>query len=138
MNFELKDLTLLKQLRYLGLSCTKLRNIPDEIDSLFNLVLLDLSWNENLEILPDTIGNLLKLQKLDLSFTRLKVLPRTIGSLIKLEILCLSKVTGLELLANNPLLNHSTFRRLAAEQYIKMQFTPDLIHDLYNLSYLVV
>ena len=123
---------------YLGLSCTKLRNLPDEIDSLSNLVHLDLSWNENLEILPDTIGNLLKLQKLDLSYTRLKVLPGTIGSLTKLEILRLSKVTGLELLANDPLLNHSTFRRLAIEQCAKMQFTPNLIHDLYNLSYLVV
>ena len=138
LNFTLKDLTLLKQLRYLGLSCTKLRYLPDEIDSLSNLVHLDLSWNENLEILPDTIGNLLKLQKLDLSYTRLKVLPRTIGSLTKLEILRLSKVTGLELLVNDPLLNHSTFRHLAIEQYTKMQFTPDLIHDLYNLRHLVV
>ena len=138
LNSALKNLTLLKQLRYLGLSCTKLGTLPDEIGSLSNLVYLDLSWNENLEILPDTIGNLFKLQKLDLSYARLKVFPRTIGSLTKLEILYLSKVTGLELLANDPLLNHSTFRRMAFEQYAKMQFTPNLIQDLHNLSYLVV
>ena len=138
LNFALKDLTLLKELRYLGLSCTKLRNLPDEIGSFSNLVYLDLSWNENLENLPDTIGNLLKLQKLDLSYTRLKVLPITIGSLTKLEILYLSKGTGWEFSGNNPFLNYSTFRHLATYQYTKMQFTPDSIHDLYNLRHLVL
>ena len=138
LNFAMEDLTSLKQLRYLGLSCTKLKNLPDEIDSLSNLVYLDLSWNENLEILPDTIGNLLELQKLDLSYTRLKVLPRTIGSLTKLEILCLSKVLGLEFLVNDAFIGQTTFRRLAVNQCAKMQFTQGVIHDLYNLRHLVM
>ena len=91
LNFTLEDLCLLKQLRYLDLSFTKLIKLPDGIDSLTNLVYLNLSWNRQLMVLPNSIGNLVKLQKLDLSYTGLEELPVTIGSLTKLEILCLLK-----------------------------------------------
>ena len=67
LNFPLENLCLLKQLRYLDLSCTTLTNLPEEIGCLGDLVYLDLSSNWGLTVLPSSIAMLLDLQALDLS-----------------------------------------------------------------------
>ena len=137
LKFPLKDLSLFEQLRYLGLSCTELTNLPYEIGLLPNLVLLDLSWNENLKILPDSIGKLKELQKLDLSYTGLKKLPYQIGFLTKLEILRLSKATGMERFTDDAVWSNIKLQTLASHK-ANIHTTSDSIHDLYNLRHLVV
>ena len=91
LNFALEDLLLLQKLRHLDLSSTKLRNLPTEIGSLANLVYLNFSWNKGLSILPDSIGALTMLNKLNLSGTQISNLPHSIGSLTQLELLDLRR-----------------------------------------------
>ena len=67
----------------------RLTEIPEEIDSLNNLQILDLNAN-GLTFLPKEIGNLTNLQKLNLSFNKLTFLPKEIGNLINLKELSLS------------------------------------------------
>ena len=89
LNFELKPL-FLRQLRHLDLSYTNLGDLPHDIHSLQNLVHLILTYNDGLEILPDSIGKLDNLQFLDLSSSPIKSLPSSIGNLVNLERLDLS------------------------------------------------
>ena len=83
-NFELNPL-FLQQLRHLDLSYTNLGKLPQNIDSLHNLVHLILVHNDGLKILPDSIGKLKNLQFLNMSFTAIKSLPSSIGNLINLK-----------------------------------------------------
>jgi Leucine-rich repeat (LRR) protein len=63
--------------------------LPDSIGNLINLQELDLE-NNQLSSLPDSIGNLINLQSLDLENNQLSSLPDSIGNLINLHKLDLS------------------------------------------------
>jgi len=63
--------------------------IDDLIPSLKRLRMLTLSDYGNITMLPDSIGNLVQLQYLDLSFTRIKSLPDTTCNLYNLQTLIL-------------------------------------------------
>jgi Leucine-rich repeat (LRR) protein len=67
----------------------KFSSLPDSIGNLINLQYLDLSINK-FSSLPDSIGNLINLQELHLSDNKLSTLPDSIGNLINLYILYLS------------------------------------------------
>ena len=63
--------------------------IPDSIGDLMSLKSLNLSFSQ-VSSLPESIGNLSSLQNLDLSSTRISSLPETIGNLTSLQSLSLS------------------------------------------------
>ena len=63
--------------------------LPDSIGNLINLQELDLSRG-SIRVLPDSIGNLTNLHKLDLSSSPIRVLPNSIGNLTNLQSLDLN------------------------------------------------
>ncbi|KAK9086539.1 hypothetical protein Syun_028933 [Stephania yunnanensis] len=84
----------LKHLRYLNLSGCGLSLLHGEsFRGMKNLQILDLSQNENLKTLPDSMGEYMEhLRHLNLSSNEgLKVLPESFGNLTKLETLKLNE-----------------------------------------------
>nr|XP_027107023.1 putative disease resistance RPP13-like protein 1 isoform X2 [Coffea arabica] len=77
----------LKQLRFLNLSETGIKVLPDWICSFYNLQTLLLSNCRQLEELPKNLGKLINLCCLDISGTPLKKMPPQMGRLINLQVL---------------------------------------------------
>ena len=77
----------LVQLRYLNLSYTKIKSLPDAACMLCNLQTLNLSNCSSLTELPADIGKLVSLRHLDISGTSLKELPMQIVGLKNLRTL---------------------------------------------------
>lgn len=87
--FELKNLKTLKLgFQYPG-NQNLLTKLPDEIEQLGQLQLLDLS-NNILSVLPESLGHLSHLRSLNLSANDLGTLPESIGQLTQLQDLDLS------------------------------------------------
>ncbi len=74
----------------LQLKGKKLKEIPDKVFDLPNLLVLDLSKNK-LKVIPDKIGNLTTLQELDLTGNKLSSVPGSIGKLKNLRKLTLNR-----------------------------------------------
>ncbi|XP_060671213.1 putative disease resistance protein At3g14460 [Ziziphus jujuba] len=79
----------LKRLRYLDLSFTEIKEVPDTICSMYNLQTLSLHHCTNLNRLTDSIGNLMHLRYLDLSKTEVEWIPDTMCNLLELHTLLL-------------------------------------------------
>ncbi len=70
---------------------SKLTEIPDEICSLTQLRVLNLGHPcAGVAYIPENIGDLVNLEKLDISYTKIDHLPESIGSLTKLTSLDIS------------------------------------------------
>ena len=78
----------LTQLTELNLHGNDLSVLPDSIQNLVNLDRLCL-WDNRLTHLPEWIGNLTNLTSLDLSVNQLTCLPDSIKNLKNLDYLCL-------------------------------------------------
>ncbi|EOY17582.1 NBS type disease resistance protein, putative [Theobroma cacao] len=71
----------LKLLRYLDLSYTAIKKLPESVSALFHLQILFLSYCQDLVELPTKLGRLINLQHLDLRGTKLKEMPAHMGKL---------------------------------------------------------
>lgn len=98
----LKDLTIgaktslpvhlgqLKNLERLRIRGKNLNYIPDELGQLTQLQRLDIDYTESLITIPSSIGNLSQLKKLHINGTNISRLPDSIGQLEQLEELYLN------------------------------------------------
>jgi len=77
----------LNALRGLFLKGHALKELPEDIGSLYELIELNLADNNDLGKLPAGIGNLRNLKKLDIRYCGLTTLPPELGNLKNLEFL---------------------------------------------------
>ncbi|GLT33639.1 hypothetical protein SLA2020_082080 [Shorea laevis] len=94
----------LKHMRYLDLSCTAIKCLPESVGSLLFLQQLLLFSCKELIKLPTMIGNLIDLHQLDISYTSsLKEMPSGVGNLknlVTLPKLIVGKASGMMKLSN--------------------------------------
>ncbi|XP_059440441.1 putative disease resistance RPP13-like protein 1 [Corylus avellana] len=77
----------IKHLRYLNLSSTTIKMLPDFLCKLCNLQILDLSCCEDLALLPRDMWKLINLRHLDISETAIKEMPMQLSRLKCLQTL---------------------------------------------------
>jgi len=72
-------------LRYLNLSHTSIKTLPESLCNLYNLQTLKLSWCFNLTKLPSAMQNLANLRHLKILQTSIKEMPKRMGKLNQLQ-----------------------------------------------------
>ncbi|XP_059440562.1 putative disease resistance RPP13-like protein 1 [Corylus avellana] len=82
-----KSIGKIKQLRYLDISFTAVKRLPNSVCKLINLQTLNLSWCNNLVGLPRDMRKLINLRHLDITRTDIMEMPTQLGSLRSLQTL---------------------------------------------------
>jgi hypothetical protein len=82
-----KSIGKIKHLRYLNLSFTAIKMLPDSLCKLCNLQTLDLSGCKDLTLLPRDMWKLINLRHLDISKTAIKEMPMQLSKLKCLQTL---------------------------------------------------
>ncbi|VAH12512.1 unnamed protein product [Triticum turgidum subsp. durum] len=85
VQLNLKDVGHLIHLRYLGLAATGIKELPAEIGSLRFLEVLDLQYNDQLQVLPSTVWRLSRL--ICLHVAKCEVTPGVLQNLTSIEVL---------------------------------------------------
>ena len=115
----------------LDLSYCELTEVPEKVRKLKGLKTLNLSVNFNLPLLPEWIGELSKLEELNLERMNLKGLPNSIGKLKELRRIIVKGSSLWDL--------PDSFGNLAKLEYLNLDYNditelPDSICDLKKLS----
>ncbi|KAF7824618.1 putative disease resistance RPP13-like protein 1 [Senna tora] len=77
----------LKHLRYLDLSGTGVKRLPDSVCLLYNLQTMKLRYCGSLEKLPSNLHRLVNLSHLDFRDTKVREMPKQLGKLKNLQVL---------------------------------------------------
>ncbi|XP_054815035.1 putative disease resistance protein At3g14460 [Prosopis cineraria] len=80
-----ESIGLLRHLRYLKVSGTRIKRFPDSICSLYNLQTLKATWCINLAELPQDMHNLVNLRHLHIGYTQIKEMPPHMSKLRSLQ-----------------------------------------------------
>ncbi|KAK7824677.1 putative disease resistance protein, partial [Quercus suber] len=83
-------------LRSLSLKSSSFEKLPNEVEKLKHLRLLNLSYNHKITELPEMLCNLCNLQTLDISDCYIRKLPQGMGKLIKLRHLITSYLSDFD------------------------------------------
>ena len=131
LNSNMRNLVIEKQhVVELNLSKQSLTSLPNTIGNLLYLEKLFLQDNK-LSSLPTTIGNLIKLKVLDLDYNQLPSLPESLGNLTDLQLLCCRK-NKLRTLPKT-LGDLKSLQRLSLE-YNQLRSLPETLGNLTNLQ----
>lgn len=129
-----EDICNLLSLKYLDIECGG-RSLPDSLGNLTKLQHLELATSRQLERLPHSLGNLTNLKHINLSeCEKLKQLPDTFGNLTNLQYINLSLCRELEQLPD-------TFENLTRLEFLdlllcqKLKQLPDNFENLTGLKY---
>ena len=123
----------LKSLKCLNLrGCEELMVLPSSIGELTNLEELDLDSTTKVKWLPEEIGRLCKLNRLNLSYSNISSLPISMGKLKSLEELNLSSTKHLETIPDD-ICNLLNLHRLNLS-YSNISSIPDKIGQLKQLE----
>jgi hypothetical protein len=124
----------LKSLHILYFGYTYIKEIPEEIDNLKDLVDFDI-WSNELSYLPESFCNLTSLERLDLGGNKIQALPKNIGNLAKLMELNLAH-NQLKELPESMCCLHSLKKLILS--YNQLMKIPKCIFDLSSLQILDV
>jgi Leucine-rich repeat (LRR) protein len=72
-------------MRHLNLGRSRIESLPESLGQLSNLEKLDLSGCGNLKGLPDSLGGLQHMRHLKLGYSGIESLPESLGQLSNLE-----------------------------------------------------
>ena len=121
----------LKQLTVLGATgFAQINVLPESIGNLTKLEMLDLRFSQICE-LPESIGNLTNLEMLDLSFSQICELPESIGYLTLLQVLDLAS-TKVRVLPES--IGHLTQLQILNLSSTQICELPECIENLANLQ----
>ncbi|KAK1660494.1 hypothetical protein QYE76_048653 [Lolium multiflorum] len=106
------------KLTYLDLSSNELKGIPESLCHLTELIHLNLSNNYDIEKVPHSFGNLIKLKSLYLEGTSIKVVPKeVISRLVALEIIHVDVILVSDSIRSN------VYRELGTLNHLKVVVT---------------
>ncbi|XP_057745795.1 putative disease resistance protein At3g14460 [Arachis stenosperma] len=89
------------QLRYLGLSGSGIKVLPESLCNLCNLQTLKLAGCSSLTMLPSSLGELINLRYLDLSRSAVETLPESLCNMCNLQTLKLARCSSLTMLPSS-------------------------------------
>lgn len=129
------EISKLSQLKELDLAINPIKFIPIAVTELIQLEVLNISYLSSLYILPESIGNLIKLESLSINNTLIKQLPESIGHLKNLKSLSLGNSNITSLPTSFCALKNITYLVI---EYCEFDDSINCIRDLPKLERIVI